>query len=131
MEFKYAFKEAVEAMEVVPVQKIHHKNIVFGSPNRWIICLLGTLKNICNFDWVKSDPSVNIMIVCITKETDPIDSEQLETLKQLVSRTNEGALMIFRETQANYLDKELMRVRNAISSFPCKRIPLIQEQIRF
>ena len=51
------------------------------------------------------DPSVNILIVALTNEVD-IAQDQLVELKELVSRTHEGALMILRYRATNEMGYE-------------------------
>lgn len=90
---------------------------------------MGSLRNLRNFDGVRTNSQVNLMIVCLTN--DPIDDDMLNVLKELVSQTNEGALLILRYTlademgQEKQLEKVLARVKGAIRTFRSKETPLI------
>jgi len=134
-DFKEALNDALLAMGGLSVRNVRHRNLEFQSPCRWVICFLGSLKGVRNCDGIMSDPDVNILIVCFTEET--IDADQLLVLKELVSSTREGGLMVLRYRVANelgfeqQLDLALAQVKSAIKTYPCKRIPLIQEEIRF
>lgn len=95
-----ALDEAIVASEQhVPVELIEHRNVTYESPARWVVCFLGSLRNLRNFDGVQTNSQVNLMIVCLTN--DPIDDDMLNVLKELVSQTQEGALIILRYTLAD------------------------------
>ena len=86
------------------METVYHRNLEFQSPNRWIICFLGSLRHVRNFDGVASDSAINILIVCMTNET--IDADCMMQLKELVGRTQEGGLMVLRYRAANELGYE-------------------------
>jgi len=67
--FKTALNDAIErTIAVVPERIVSFGGRNFDSPRRWVICFLGSLRNVCNFDGVANDPSINIIIVVITEE---------------------------------------------------------------
>ena len=109
--------------------------MTFKSPNRWVICFLGSLKQIRNFDGITGVSSINLLLVCLTNEI--IEPDQLSVLKELVGQTLEGGLVVLRHSPADemglekQLDKALRRVKANFQNYPSKRIPLIQEEIRF
>ena len=69
-----------------------------------MICFLGSLRNVRNFDGITCDSTIGVLIVCMTNEA--IDQDQMVALKELVSRTDEGGLMILRYRAANELGYE-------------------------
>ena len=69
IDFKQALDDAIGATELIPVSRVHHRNLEFKSPNRWVICFLGSLRNVRNFDGITCDSAVNILIVCLTNDT--------------------------------------------------------------
>ena len=68
VDFKIALDDAFQAFESIPVQKIHHRDLKFRSPSRWVICFLGSLRNVRNFDGITCDSTIGILIVCMTNE---------------------------------------------------------------
>ena len=72
--FKVALNDSVkQLMSLVPERILTHEHRHFESPKKWVICFLGSLRGIRNFDGTSYDPFVNIIIVCITDEQ--IDDE--------------------------------------------------------
>ena len=68
IDFKKALDQAIQATALVSVSKVIHKNLTFYSPTRWVICLLGSLRSLRNFDGIRTDSSVNLLIVCLTND---------------------------------------------------------------
>ena len=67
--FKVALNESVKnLMSLVPERILTYDRRTFVSPKKWVICFLGSLRGISNFDGTSHDPFVNIIIVCITNE---------------------------------------------------------------
>ena len=67
--FKTALDDAVQRIQlVVPEKEVRYAGHSFIGPRRWVICFLGSLKNICNFDGVQNDPTINLVIVVITED---------------------------------------------------------------
>ena len=64
-----AISDALMTMETtIPVQKVHHRSLSLKGPNRWVICLLGSLRKTHHLEWATADPDINLIIVAVTDE---------------------------------------------------------------
>ena len=67
--FKTALDDAMQRIQaVVPEQEVKYAGHSFDGPRRWVISFLGSLRNICNFDGVQNDPTINLVVVVITED---------------------------------------------------------------
>jgi len=81
-------------MEAVPIQSVKYRQMQVKCPNRWIICLLGSLRSLHNLKNIPSNPHINVLIVCLTDEV--IEPDHLTALQDYVSQTYQSALMVLR-----------------------------------
>ena len=69
----------------------------YDSPRRWIICILGSLRNTMLLLDQDLDPNVNILIICFTNED--ISQTKMDDILHLVYQTEEGGFMIIRQSK--------------------------------
>ena len=127
-------EEVISASRAVPITTIAYRGFDFEDPAKWVVAFLGTTRGLFNLEAldIGSDPKTNLLIICLTNES--IEPENVEYVKDLIGKTQEGGFLLvgYNETDAldelgfeEKVDHAIGMVKSAIDLYPSKNVPII------